>query len=238
MLYSKKLKLLFVACPKTGSTSVEAALLKLDPEGQRFALEHGGRTYTSADVDSGSLGHATALEFQRILGAEAFATLRVFGFVRDPREKLVSTYFFKRKGSIWNSLFKTKGSKRVVNTIRSVGGILLARLLPFALWARLWPMKQCAGYFYDGSDNLLVNYLGSTNRLGKDLTSILAHCGITGMQEAEVPHVNKSIHQKPDEYFSPSLNRYVEKKYAPDIALFRLVESGLFIREYEGLVRY
>ena len=237
MFYSNEFKLLFVACPKTGSTSVEEALMKLDSEGQRFSLDHGGNTYTSAHVASGSLGHATALEFQRLLGAEDFAQLTVFGFVRDPREKLVSTYFFKRKGSIWNSLRNTKGPKRAVVTIRSIGGILMARVLPFSLWARLWPMKQCSQYFHDENGNLLVDYLGLTNRLDKDLTRILFRCGVAGMNEREVPHVNKSVHQNPDTYFSPSLNRYVEKKYAGDVALFRLVERGIFERQYERSIR-
>lgn len=227
MFYSENLNLLFIASPKTGSTSVQSILLDLDPKGERFTITLGDRVIDSSYVNSDSLGHATASEFREVLGPERYDALRTIGFVRDPIEKLVSAYFFTRKGSIRDVLnIRTAKSKWPLVSKRIVA-ITLARLLPFTVWALVFPMKKCSDYFLDSQGNLIVDFLGSTSRLETDLAGILNDLKVQ-MDVQKIPHLNRSKHKKVEEYVAPEgiLFKYLAKRYADDIRLSELVRNG------------
>ncbi len=227
MFYSEKLGLLFIACPKTGSTSVETFLSELDPEGTRFKIHLPERTIDSRDVTSNSLGHATAREFRDVLGEERFGGLFVFGFVREPIEKLVSSYFFIRQNRLRTVLRSRseKGSGRLI--ARQLINIALARTLPFPAWALLFPMKDGARYFVDEEGRLCVNGLGSLERLSCDLDALLSEGGVN-TQDRKVGHVNRSKHSKATRYVKPNslLDRVLKRRYADDVALYALVAEG------------
>lgn len=230
MFYSEKLGLLFIAAPKTGSTSVEAFLLKIDPMGERFRITLADRIIDSRHVKTPSLGHATSREFRRLLGPQHYNSLRTFGFVRHPFEKLVSTYFFIRQSSISSATKVRSPKNRWAIMARQILGILLARLLPFWLWARFWPMKKCSDYFLDDDGNLNVDYLGFTSRLSEDLVLILQDIGYQHTNDA-VPHANQSKHSTALEYIgSGRLRRYLQRRYQDDLALCELVKDRFFRR--------
>ena len=237
MFYSDRLNLLFVACPKTGSTSVQAFLSQLDSEGECFRISLSDRTIDSTMVATDSLGHATALEFRQVLGDEYYRKMRVIGFVRDPIEKLVSTYCFTRKVRL-RSVFelKTPNGKLFLASKR-VGTILAARLLPFSVWALLFPMKRCSSYFIDASDQIIVDYLGATHRLNSDLVEMLDDIGID-TSRLDVPRLNTSVHKQPHEYVRKGgfLHKVLSKRYKNDARLFKLVESGYFKSEKRVLL--
>lgn len=229
MFYSKKFFFLFIASPKTGSTSVEMFLQELDPDGERFKIRLPEQVIDESHVKTPSLGHATASEFKQALGPQGWESLSTFGFVRDPIEKIVSTYFFKKQGHVLKTLRTTKGKKRVSVALRSATGIILARLLPFSMWVRLWPMKKCSHYFFDKNQNLIVDYLGSTARLGEDLLLILREIGVDVPVGNPMPHVNKSQHDTVEKYIkSNRMRRYLEKKYQDDVLLYNLVRNEVF----------
>ena len=236
MFYSDRLNLLFVACPKTGSTSIEASLLQLDPEGERFRIPLPDRTIDSTMVATDSLGHATALEFRHVLGDEHYQKMRVIGFVRDPIEKLVSTYCFTRKGRL-RSVFELKKKKsKLLIAIKRVVTILAARLMPFPVWALLFPMKRCSSYFTDSTDRVIVDYLGATHRLNSDLIEILDDIGIDASR-LDVPRLNTSVHKQPYEYVSKGgfLHKVLSNRFKNDVRLFELVESRYFKSERQVL---
>ena len=230
MFFSKRFGLLFIASPKTGSTSVELYLKELDPEGERFKTTLPERVIDSGFVKTPSLGHATASEFKEVLGEIHYSELSTFRFVRDPLDKLVSTYFFKKQGSVWKALRHTKGSRRFRVALRTAWGVILARLLPFSLWVRIWPMKRCSDYFLDHEGNLLVNYLGSTERLNQDLLVILRELGIQPPAQVSVPRANASRHSVKEDYIgSEGLESFLKRKYLADIKLCELVRDGVWV---------
>jgi hypothetical protein len=94
MYFSKKLSLLFIACPKTGSTSIESYLTDLEPNGHKFKIILDDREITSKEMHYGAIGHAHAWEFKKALGEEMYNQLHIFGMVRHPFDKLISSYFF------------------------------------------------------------------------------------------------------------------------------------------------
>jgi hypothetical protein len=97
MYYSKKLSLLFIASPKSGSTSVEKYLMEVDSSGENHSVTLDLKKITAKDVYYGIGGHARAWELKEAMGEDIYNQLQIFGFVRHPFDKLVSSYFFNKK---------------------------------------------------------------------------------------------------------------------------------------------
>ena len=201
--------------------------MALDPDGERFRITLDDRVIDSSCVETDSLGHATALEFEKVLGEERYNSLVSFGFIRHPIEKSVSAYFFARKGT-YRSVFGIKSAKSRWRLIsKRLVTLSLAKLLPFSIWALIFPMKRCSDYFLDGSGRIMVNYLGATNRLGADLQSILDSCCLDSIDQS-VEHLNRSSHKKAEKYVADGglIFRYLSKRYEDDIKLYSLVEKS------------
>lgn len=231
MFYTNSGRLLFIAAPKTGSTSVEETLLDSYHDGERFKIHlDDGRVITSKDVSSPSLGHAKARELRRVLGEDGFGELRVFGFVRDPIEKVVSSYFFTRSRRIRNTFGLKSDRWRHVKIVKQILSILIARLLPLWAWSLLYPMRDCHSYFTDQNGELIVDYLGSTERLSEDLEEILKLTG-ERVDANSVRHTNKSSHKNPGDYwFFRFWIPFLERRYANDLTLARLVKDGVWCK--------
>jgi hypothetical protein len=226
MYFSKELSLLFVACPKTGSTSIESYLMDLDPNGQKFRISHDDIEITSEDVYHGVIGHSRAWELKDALGDGVYNKLHVFGLVRHPFDKLISSFFFSKSKKI-NQAFKFKGKKKIFK--RKITGVLTflaPKILPISIWALLFPMKTCHDYFHDKEGNRIVKYLGRTDNINHDVDLILKEIGI--ISDLKIPHINKSNHKNRDHYFNNKLiKNYLNKKYERDIKLYQLVEEEM-----------
>ena len=229
MFYSKHDNLLFIAAPKTGSTSVQQCLSALIPDGTRFRIDLPDRAITSTDVKTPSLGHAKAAEFREALGVKLYQELNVFGFVRDPIEKVVSSYFFTRSGKLRDAFkIRTEKSKSLM-VARRIVAILGARILPLWLWSLVYRMRDCNSYFTDQDGNLIVDYLGSTGRLSSDLVKILDNMGHE-VPKGLIPHTNTSRHRRPEDYRFFSLwIPLLRRRYAADLELYKLVEDGVWV---------
>ena len=237
MFYSKQLNLLFVAAPKTGSMSVQSYLSKLDPNGERFRITLEDRIIDSSHVGSASLGHSTAMEFRQALGAEYYDSTRTFGFVRHPIEKLVSTYNFLRQYSLIATLKMSAPKSKWLLVTRQLISIISAKVLPFTIWAFLFPMKKCSHYFLDSSGRVMVDYLGATDRLEVDLVAILEKFGIS-VGDQIVPHVNKSSYKRDYKYVKSGglLEKYLANRYRADLSLYELVKDGYLGLENPDIV--
>jgi hypothetical protein len=226
MYFSKKLSLLFIACPKTGSTSIESYLTDLEPNGHKFKIILDDREITSKEMHYGAIGHAHAWEFKKALGEEMYNQLHIFGMVRHPFDKLISSYFFSKSKPIAIA-FKNKGKKHLLKRkLQTLISFITPKILPISIWSLLFPMKTCHDYFYDKEGNRIVKYLGRTDHINHDLDLILKEIGI--ITDLKIPHINKSNHKNRDHYFNNKLIRnYLNKKYERDIKLYQLVEEEM-----------
>ena len=226
MYFSEKLSLLYIACPKTGSSSIESFLMKLDSSGNNFKIEINNKLITSKEMHYGVVGHAHAWEFKEALGEQIYNQLHVFGMVRHPFDKLISSYYYAKSLKI-SSVLKWKGEKNMF--IRKIKGLIshtAPNILPLSLWILFFPMKTSHQYYFDKNGNRIVQYLGRTDHLNEDLKLILKAIGIS--ENIDVPHSNKSKHKSRDHYFKNKwIKNHLSKKYAKDLELYQLAEQEI-----------
>lgn len=226
MFYSKTHNLLYIASPKSGSTSVEKYMLTIDETGETHSMTINGKKYKGDDVHFGIMGHARAWEICEAIGSDEYEKLQVFGFVRHPFDKLISSYHFNKSISPVDAL-KIKGNRRLLR--RQINGFISrvsTQILPFSIWALIFPLKTSYEYFHDKSGNRIVEYLGRTDSLNDDLKIILNDIGIDAADK--IPHVNRSEHKDWSHYlkFRP-IRKYLEKKYKKDILLYETVAEEM-----------
>lgn len=226
MFYSRKLSLLYIACPKTGSTSIERFLKEIDPKGETHSITLENKKILSNDVFSGAVGHARGWEIKEAIGNKEYSKLEVFGMVRHPYDKLISSYYYAKSQSILDVL-KWKGQNKLF--LRKLKGVVshsLPKILPINIWIFLYPMKIGYDYYYDKKGDRIVKYLGRTDYLNEDLKLILEEIGIKN--NLTIPHINKSEHKDRKHYFNNKIiKKYLDKKYNRDLKLYDLVEDEM-----------
>ena len=223
MFFSKKYKLLFIASPKTGTVSIHEALQKIDSDGSRWCIEYDNKKIESKDLPNGIIGHAKAKELRKALGKKTFHKLNTIAFVRNPLSKLVSSYFYIKKSNLLNFL-KIKGEKN--NFKRRLGFIISsisAKILPFKLWALMYPYKSNISYISDNHGKIIVDHVGRTDHLNKYFHIIMSRLNIDS-EKIKVGKKNISNHKPYELYFkSEWFKKIIYKKMKDDIDLYEKI---------------
>ena len=203
-----------MAVPKTGTTSVQKYLLANDKTATINRVELNGKHYKFRE-------HMTALEIKNVLVVN-YQNFTIIGFVRHPYGRIVSSYFFYKKGAkscVWVGKESKKPTEQKLK-------IKLAQLLPFHIWALVYPYKSNIEYFFDTKNILIVDIknIGLFEDLEENLNEILSRSNIC--LEKEIPHENKSLHLGEDEYFkNPVFKWLINRKVKRDLEFYNLVLS-------------
>ncbi|MEQ8690743.1 MAG: sulfotransferase family 2 domain-containing protein, partial [Pseudomonadales bacterium] len=91
MLYSENRQFVFVAVPKTGTSTIEAQLRRIDSDLQHNRVRDAEGLWVELQT------HATSAQIRATMGARA-ASFTFVAFLRDPRDVVVSKYYFYRSG--------------------------------------------------------------------------------------------------------------------------------------------
>lgn len=194
MIISEKNNYIYMAVPKTGTTSVQKFLLSQDSTASKNSVELNGVKYRFQE-------HMTAQQIKDVLGNN-FEKFIVLGFIRNPFSRLVSSYFFYKKGA--KDWLYDSGRKKQSFTAKC--RVWLARGIPFHLWALLYPYKSNREYFFDSKGNLIVEHVGIFEHLNEDLKIIFEKLNLDFDVE-KLPHSNVSKHDETEKYFQK--NSYV-----------------------------
>jgi hypothetical protein len=206
MIISDYYKYIFIANPKTGTTSIQKFLLENDPTARKNILKLNGE-YCKVR------GHSTANSLKKVMG-DKFEEYAKVAFFRDPYSKVVSSYYFYNSCSIYNSL-ASKKYKWMFSLFRT-SQILSAKILPFYFWTLLYPYKSNFEYLCDSDGNLLVDYLGDFQNLKSDFYRIFQNIGLD-FSGYELPFINRSNHDEYSLYFRNSFYKgLIDKKINKD----------------------
>lgn len=228
MFFSKKYNLLFIASPKTGSSSVEDALQKLDSEGEKVKLIIDDKVIGNNDVNSGEMSHVKAREILKLLGRDDYNKLNTIAFIRNPYSKLVSTFFFNKSNDLSHA-FDIKGNKkRLKRSLNFFLSTFFAKVLPFKIWAILYPYKSNLSYLTDIDGNLIIKHIGRTEHLNKDFHLIMKKLNIDS-KHLNIDKKNTSTHKPYNEYFkSIWFKKIIDKKIKSDIKFYDELQKSMF----------
>jgi hypothetical protein len=171
-LISSEHNCIFVHVPKTGGTSIEHAIL--DDLGSK--PDDKGELLLGPNPDKGCgprrLNHFTAAEFVKCgrVSREVFNAYYKFGFVRDPWDRVVSTYKYLRLGGDFK---------------RFVCDILPNSLMESDYYGYF--VRPQHDYLYDSQGNCLVDFVGRFERLYEDFGIVARRVKLN----AALPHKNR-----------------------------------------------
>jgi hypothetical protein len=204
MPYSKSLGAIFVAIPKTGTTSITRVLKtiqksqdgKLSLLNERitpgYRLKHG--LYKTGTITKPGRGkHLSAAQIKCILGDEEFDRCFKFTVVRNPWAWMVTCYFYthvhnepsaeekKRRGTTrkFHDLSFEAWTERHWRRLRRLNKFL----------SRTYPKGSQLSNLVDADGNLLVDYIGRLETIQQSLNDI---CDGMGVDQRKMPHVNTS----------------------------------------------
>jgi hypothetical protein len=186
--YPNRQRCIFIHIPKTGGTSVARSLFG---EASR---------------------HLTYVEYQRA-NPEKFRRFIKFSFVRNPWDRLVSTFFFLKGGGL-NEIDRAWAQET------------LARFDGFDDFVRVWlnPMTAASwvhfrpqsDFILDSGGNVMVDFVGRYERLSEDYALVASRLG----KGPHLPLVNRSAHDQYAAYYTLDTREIVASVYARDVAAF------------------
>lgn len=213
MLYSPRYRFLFVHIPKTGGTSVRAALKPLlyrDPwywlmwGPQRLSHLTGHRTVTKLPR------HARIVAAREMLPWEIFSALLKFSVVRNPWDMQVSSYFHLQKEH-----------PEVLTGIDTFEAFVFHKLDPHRAPC---PLLDISGtpqvdYLRDMDGRLLVDEVIRFESLEADTQRVFARLGLKAL--ARLPHKRKGERRRDYRtYYSDAAAQRVADWYASDLEAF------------------
>jgi hypothetical protein len=156
--------------------------------------------------------HVPYMEYERI-NPRKFKQFFKFAFVRNPWDRLVSSYFFLKKGGV-NEMDRRFAAEKLApydNFAAFVEGWLDER----NIWS--WVHFKPQHYFIcDKASRLRVDFVGRIETIESDFRYVCEHLGIT----AELKRINANNHHHYSEYYPDDLRDRVAAIYANDIVTF------------------
>jgi hypothetical protein len=220
MLLSQNHKILYVANPKTATTAVQKWLLSEDGSFKKTIHKLNGKSVILSE-------HITALEAKSIIGEKYYNDLFVFGFVRLPISKMISSYYFYKQAEKNRKLWDPN-TKRIGVRVKNLLQYLIAKTLPLNIWLIFYPYKNNFRYFTDYESNVIVKNIGRFEFLKKDLKRILEKTSLD-LDFEKLAVINKS--EKASGYsISPLMMRLLclrHPKLKKDMLFYKKVELDI-----------
>lgn len=140
-----------------------------------------------------------------------FKDLYSFAFVRNPWDRLVSSYYYLKNGG--NCVADLEDYEHYFKRFKSFEHML--ENWEDSFYNQIHMMPQ-ARWLYDGSE-CIVNYIGKFERLQQDMNHIL---NTNNMIPRRIKHTNASKHKKYTKYYNKTTKKIVSEIYKDDIEKF------------------
>lgn len=196
MVISKKYNFIYIALPKTGTTSIQKCFSNLDDETlfieNKNLDDHG-------QIDKSLCKHIKSCELRKKI--KNYDSYFKFAFVRNPWDLVVSWYAYVRRLPLSSSR-SSKGIsfKKFINEMECV-----------------WGQGLQTKWILDESGNQLVDFVGKFENLQEDFDIV---CKMIGVKQSKLPHKNKSNHKFYKKIYDQETREIVAEKYAKDIEYF------------------
>jgi hypothetical protein len=217
MIISHKNKFIFIHVPKTGGTSIVRALYPYLDMSQDVVMGGHPDHEDKKDVQrikSGEIHkHSTSQEIKNFVGEEMWDDYFIFSFVRNPYDRIVSTYE-------WWKQTKWPGDQRKKKEISDMSfkEYTMSDYMGHAMLDYLSYVKR-KKYHSDYARVMDIDFLG---RLEDPWASFAYICGVLNLPKLELGNYNKSLKKvNPYEsYYDEESVSNVENKFREDIKYF------------------
>ena len=216
MPVSHELRCLFLHVPRTGGTSIEAALgmggdLDVEDEGRLFGRIRSEK-YRALGLGSDFFQHLTLREVQSLGSAPRSRDYFSFAVVRNPWDRAVSVYARLVAGKA-GVLAESLG----VDDPSDLSFEAFLELAEGCAHPHLTPQVD---YLVDTSGKIAVDLVGRFEALGESFDEVRQRLG---RPDLTLPHVNRSAHRHYSSYYDRATRERVAKMYARDIQAFGYV---------------
>ena len=223
MPYMPSLGLVYVAIPKTGTTSVTRALHDISTADDSVqlvkdvidpAFRKKYQLNKIGDKKPGRAKHLSAIQLKYILGEEEFARCTKFSVVRNPWARMVSRYFFTHVEHE-----PTEEDKLRRGTTRNFHD------KDFESWVeKVWTRHQSGerknsqlAKLVDLEGNVLVDHIGRLEDIQATLDWVSNKVGIAPLK---MPHVNGTRKGHYSQYYNATTRAMVAEICRQDIEYF------------------
>ncbi len=194
-MISHKYKFIFVHINKTGGTSIASILRKISKN-------------WAAKVEPWMIGKHHLIEkyCEYADKKHGFENYFKFTIVRNPWDRLLSNYFF-RKYNFNDEFIQDMSFKEwVVNS--KTGDYSFENCLS---------KRKQLDWIIDMNEEILVDFIGRFENLQQDFNTI---CDKIGIPRQQLPHKNSTKHKHYTEYYDEETKQIIAEKYAKDIEYF------------------
>ncbi|MEO1394467.1 MAG: sulfotransferase family 2 domain-containing protein [Cyanobacteria bacterium J06634_5] len=183
-----RLKAIFIHVPKTAGTSIYDLI---------------GYTY---------IGHVP-YDWYKSRNSVKYDTYFKFSVVRNPWDRLVSTYVYLKKGG--NNAMDNHWAKKNLSMFSSFDDFVKKWVTEENVqsWMHFIPQHQ---YIFDNNDNIQVDYIAKFENLSDDFEVISDRLNL----QRSLPHVNAGKRKPYQEYYTEETKDIVSSVYAKDVQLF------------------
>lgn len=188
--YMKKHKCIFIHIPKAAGTSIRSML---------------GAPPTPRD-------HMPYSVYEQA-SPNLFKVYYKFTFVRNPWDRLVSSYFYLKKGG--NGKEDLKYKEYFDKNFETFEKFVIEFLDVNIIYKHQLLIPQSL-YLYDQWGSLKVDFVGKIENIERDFKEVSNHIGIS----LKIPKVNMSNHSDYKELYTEEMKSKVAKLYADDLHNF------------------
>ncbi|EAK0446067.1 sulfotransferase family protein [Campylobacter lari] len=189
--FQRKYNCIFIHVPKAAGTSIEKAIY---------------------ETDKWLSGHTKAKDYNQVEFQKFFS----FGFVRNPHDRLVSAFFYLKKGG--GNKEDSQWAQKHLNQYNSFEQFVLA-LNETKVKKEIFKCIHFVPQYHflcDRNKNILVNFIGKTENISEDFQIVLSHLNL----QRTLTISNPSNHQHYLSYYNKTTYKIVCKLYKYDFKLF------------------
>jgi hypothetical protein len=199
MIICHSRKFIFISNPKTGSTSIDSALVEYNEDSSFNDISEDG-LYTKR--------HVPAYVLERLLSDDIWKGYFKFAFVRNSWDWFVSQHFYN---------LEKHGCKVDINTRLSEKQILETYEFLKMYRGSANAESGCQYAFLCNDDNaILVNYVGRFETLGYHFQEVQKIIGTN----KTLPHLNPSKHRHYRTYYNDETKSLISNLYKTDIGIW------------------
>ena len=201
MIISHSKKFIFIHIYKVAGTSISNMMDKYSSKNQFFGLKHiflGHPKIFSNDFEA----HIMAPDLKSLIPSDIYNEYFKFCFVRNPWDWQVSLYHF----------MLGKETHRQHDLVKSLGSYE-----NYLDWRVNIDLVLQSDFIFENNTSC-VDFIGKIENINSDITRIIDAIGI---QNRQLPWLNKSDHKEYKKYYTPKTRKLIEYHFEKDIDTFK-----------------